>query len=1052
MIDAETPQPEDVQDPVKVARNARQSLETLLRKTRAGYEAPRVFEASLWFLATCVAVFLSAGLIAAVVPRPHGPTVFGWILGIGWASAVVAAMIAALVAYRRRATLARIAVLLQSAEPGFRSDITSSLQFSSELETGDVRYSREMAAEHVQRTLKAMLGRVDQTGSLAHLLPSRSVRPALMALGGGVVFSAMLVGLVPNFSGRVLGDIQISGGPVSRPIVSDIDIILNFPAYTNRPAESEAFSTGNIDALAGTEVTLRTFPMLEASRFEILMKTDGQERIVPVHARDMGVLEARFVATTSGTYMFRATLADGKVVDDGIERVLNVKPDMPPRVSVSSHGGEVEVTPGEVLEIVFEASDDYGLHTIARLYGMPGEEPTRVAPTIPALNERPTEMEGRMRFDLGPLNLQPKDTVIFQLEIIDNNTLTGPGRTLSEEIVFRVASPDDKHQKLVEQQQQLVEKLVLLLADYLETPVGERVVRGTNWVQAVPIELGDVDRKARLTASSAVVKRTGELLAEMNQLGEALKADPLMLERDVMIFTSLAVQLDASYQALTSTVERLAPLLDVAGPSVSQLQRLADEHVAMEEVLEKGILRLEDLLASQKMEMVKATTEEIKALKDRLRELLEKYRDTQDPELKEAIKREIGRLRQRMSELMRRMQDQLQRLPEEHVNLDALKTQQMESDAKKMADAMTSIEQMLDNNDIDGALAELDKMDASLDQLTKDMDEQFGQAQPESMSELDKKVSQLMDQVNDLEALQQEVERNTSEAHGEALKKSQAELDQMVKREAAPVLEEIQEQRRTLQKMQERELSDNDQEDVSRAMRRLEDMERALRTGDVEASLERATQSLEDLRSLKFGMDLSFRYTPGDTKEGRDLEKSSAEMPGLLERGKKIRSTLEDMKEQASKMMASPGAEAMEELKQGQERVNQQAEKLSQQIAKASEEFPMLGEQMRPSADAARQHMGGAGSHLGQEQLQPAMDEQRQALDQLQQLKEAMKNTLGRQKQGSNGKTSNEKVQIPEQDDRSKETFRDDVMKNMREGRLENYDEEIRRYYESLME
>ena len=112
----------------------------------------------------------------------------------------------------------------------------------------------------------------------------------------------------------------------------------------------------------------------------------------------------------------------------------------------------------------------------------------------------------------------------------------------------------------------------------------------------------------------------------------------------------------------------------------------------------------------------------------------------------------------------------------------------------------------------------------------------------------------------------------------------------------------------------------------------------------------------------------------------------------------------------------------------------------------------MLKQQMKPSADAAQQKMGEAGSKLGGGQLQPALDQQRQALEELRKLKESMRDTLKREKQGNNGRTSQEKVEIPEQEDRAKETYRDDVMKNMREGRLENYDDEIRRYYESLME
>ncbi|MEZ4459586.1 MAG: DUF4175 family protein [bacterium] len=1051
-MDSQTTPNQDARSDAQVAANAAAALDLLLRKTRSAYLQPLVFEFVLWLGATLMAVMLSAGVLSAVVPRNMGPTVFSWVLGVGIVATTIVAGITAAIAWRRYPDLTRVAHWLQNAEPQFRSDIVAAVQFARELQGGPTRYSASMALEHVQRTLRLMHERVDGRGSLAHLLPSRSLRPAGFAFMGGLLMVIAMANLLPNFGGHLVREATMLAIPNARPVVGDIDVVLEFPSYTHLPPESESFSTGNIDAIAGTEVTLRTYALIDATRIEIELTTDGETRTVPVKETRSGLLEARFVATQPGTYKFRATQADGKVVDDSIIRTINLRPDLPPKVNITSHAGEVEVSPGEVLEIKFSASDDFGIQSIARLYGFPGEEPTRVAPPIPTLNELPTELEATMKFDLSVMNLQPKDTVVFQLEIIDNNTLTGPGRTLSQELVLRVASPDDKHQKIVERQQELAESLVMLLGDFLETPLGERSARTTNWVQTVPPDLSEDERKARLGLSAGLSKKTAEVLAVMKTLSEDMAKDPLMIERDAMIFTGLYTQLAELHQDHAETVARLEPLLKLEGPSTGQLGRLATHQTDHEEALEKGILRLEDLLASQRMEMVKATTEEIKALKDRLRELLEKYRDTQDPELKEAIKREIGRLRQRMAELMKRMQDQLHRLPEEHVNMDAMAAQQLESDAKKMADAMTSIEEMLDKGDIDGALAALDQMDTSLDELTKEMNKEFGEAQPDSMTELDKKISELMDDVNDLEALQQEVEKQTQEAHQENLRQVEEKLNDMVQKATGPIIEDIRAQKKALQQMKSRQLSDHEADEAQRAIERLDGLERALRQGDIEQAAERANQSVEDMRSLQFGLELATRYTKPNSRQSQDLEKSRSEMPGMISRGQEIRNQLGQLKEKARQQMASPNQQMMEGLGEGQQQVSDRAQKFSEKLDQASKEFPMLQQQMKPSSDAAQQKMGEAGSKLGKGQLQPALDQQRQALEELRKLKESMRDTLKREKQGNNGRTTQEKVEIPEQEDRAKETYRDDVMKNMREGRLENYDDEIRRYYESLME
>jgi len=229
-MEANEVQPDDVESPAKVASKARQAIEVLLRKTRAAYLWPQVIEGTLWLGATFVAVFLSAGILGVLAPRPHGPDVFLWVLGLGGLATFVVGVVTAVVAYRQRPSLEQIAHLIQSASPDFRSDIVAALQFATEIEAETLRYSEALSLEHVQRTLKSMYARVDGTGSLAHVLTTRSSRPAWFALLGGIALSLAMVKFVPNFSERVLGNVQVLLAQDQRPLVGDIEIVLSFPA------------------------------------------------------------------------------------------------------------------------------------------------------------------------------------------------------------------------------------------------------------------------------------------------------------------------------------------------------------------------------------------------------------------------------------------------------------------------------------------------------------------------------------------------------------------------------------------------------------------------------------------------------------------------------------------------------------------------------------------------------------------------------------------------------------------------------------------------------
>jgi hypothetical protein len=101
--------------------------------------------------------------------------------------------------------------------------------------------------------------------------------------------------------------------------------------------------------------------------------------------------------------------------------------------------------------------------------------------------------------------------------------------------------------------------------------------------------------------------------------------------------------------------------------------------------------------------------------------------------------------------------------------------------------------------------------------------------------------------------------------------------------------------------------------------------------------------------------------------------------------------------------------------------------------------------------------MENAEQSLRQEQTQRALDEERQALDQLGQLRQQMRQSLQRQRQQEQregqGRNQKDRIEIPTEDSRDgQERFRREMMDGMREGRLENYESEIERYYRSLVE
>jgi hypothetical protein len=1047
-------------------------LETMLRRTRRSQRTQALFEGGIWCVAALSAVVVST-LLAGILFPAAVPTWTGWMLIVGVTGATVVAATFLVAFLSEGEHLADTARELQQADSGFRNDIVAALEFARRLleepEASDreLGFSRVIAREHVDQTVRRVEERAE-SGQLSHLLPTRSWGPPSMAASGGVAVLLAVGLLAPgSFSEIALSPVHWGADrteetdTIVRPILGNLRLQISAPGYTGKGRRTEPFSSGHIRAVAGSEVTLTGQPLLSNyTSLEMVISTGDGERSLPLKSRSGGGVGASMVVTQSGHYQLQATREDGTVITDGVQRDIDVIPDEAPNVSITSHQGEVEVSPEDVLDIEYTVSDDFGIQELERVHFFAGDEASKDArPLKPSAlqNSDPETVDGSLELDLRPLTLRPKDVVIFQIRATDNNSLTGPGVGKSQRLVLRVSSPEDKHLELLREQADLSEALLEVLADYLASPMGEREPTDDGTYRQVVADDAEPKTLAeRFRALQSVHRREASVLNRMSKLVKRLKEDPLSTERDLNLFEGLHSHLSSLHARGESIYDELTS--DGRG-TVTELptgaaQRVADHAATMEENLEKAILQLMELIASQKMDAVEATRADIDELRGRLKELLQKYKKTQDPDLKEAIKREMRRLRQRMSELMRRMQMQIRELPEEHLNKDALKKARLESDTRKMTDQLKSMEEMIEQGDIDGALKALEQMGQNMEKFGEQMKSQFDSAQPKSLSKLDKKMSELMDDVNDLQSMEKDLEEKTRELKERQEKRRKEEIESMLREFTEEMKKKVAAQREDLENVAGEEVPSHLRSSLREASEQLDNLKSNLEQNDIEQALEAAQSSRDTLETLRFNMEFAQRHARSGSKQAEALREAMPSMRRMVPRSRDIQERLEQMMQRAKQTLSQPDRQKLKQLQKRQKQVGERASEVEKKIEEASKEFPMLKQQLQPSLQGARKQMGEAEKRLGEGKPQGALDAERSALEQLGKLKKQMRRTMQKQRQkGGRSTQQREEVEIPGQDEgATRQELRDEVMDAMKEGKIEDYEKEIERYYKSLVE
>ena len=1047
-------------------------LERILEKTGRRLRRPVMWEGVLWYLVTLLTVVLAA-LVAAAFLGDGGYGLGRMILSVGAGSATVAGLVALGLYGLRRPEPQMVARRIQRHSSSFRSDLVAALEFGQALrEEGSEALEERgtspvLAAAHLHRTVRAVYEE-SEDDSLDHLVPGRELGPPLVALSGAAVLVMVPLLFNPGWtlgvlSGERLGAPVVGERVVEETVVGSLEGVFVYPSYTNRDRQFRQLGTGYLESLAGTEVHLRATLMPgDWSDVEMVVELgDRDPEIIEMEASDGSMARAQLVLEEDGHYWFRAKKADGRPVEESERRRITVNQDSPPTVSVENHRGRVAVQPDEVVRFEVEASDDFGIDALKRVYYFQGSPEDREEERleVSGLEAEPRRVETVYELDLGPLNLQPKDSVAVHFEARDINRATGPGIGESEPVVLYVESPDDKHMENLARQQEAVEQLLMHLGDVLEAPVGERQRQSDGYYrQLVEPRMADDDKQQAFRGSRELHRERQRLIDGMASLAQELEDDDLMAPRNLTLFEGMVVRLERLQDEGEALYEQHGDDGEELVLTSAQIQEVADHASESEDVLEDLVLELEELLISQKMELVERTADEIRELQERLRDLMEEYRDTDDEELRAAIEREMQRLRQRINELMTRMQMQLRQMPQEHVNLEAMGGEEMASQTDGFEEQMKAIEEMFADGDIDGALEMLDQMDAQLDDLGGEMDQSFSQMQPSGVSQLDEAVSEMMDEVGLLREQEEALESETRQLQEDLRESRQEQIEEMLQPVVDELLEVIQGQRQALEAMGDRDLAEQDRARSDQARRSVQSLEEMVQEQDMEQALRRSRDAIEALQSMRSTMRLSSRYVESQSERERDLEQSLREAEGLVEDGQWVRERIEEFMEQAQENLDASEEARFDDLAEQQEEIRGRAEELRERIQEESGRYPQLMETLGPAFDGAYEAMEQAESSLRERRVQQALEGEREAIEHLGQLDDSMGQALQQQREQDResqqeSRGEDEEVEIPGEDGaEQREAIRRELMEGMRDGRPEAYETEIERYFRSLME
>jgi hypothetical protein len=901
-----------------------------------------------------------------------------------------------------------VARLVGRRHPPLESDLLSAVELAA-ARTGDAAVSPDMTHAFYTEVAAATDDLVVES-----LFP---LRRSLRALGLAIaLLLVLLVGLLafPALLGHGMRTLfrtpsLFEGARVARvPLVGDVRVTYEYPAYTGLPRQVIEGSTGELRAVRGTRVELEMRPLRRARRARLLLGESGQAGTLEA-ALDHGKLRAVLALADSGAYRVWLEPFLGRPLREEHAHRIVVEDDEPPEVDVSGPADHLELAAPRPVEVAYHARDDFGLAEIALVYRIHGGPEQRIL-----LKNAQGARELRATTMFEPLSalLIPGAQVAYHIEARDHDEISGGKTGVSRTLTLVIANPRGALEEHLAREHALLEGLLASLGDRLE------------------LERGDPAATARLARLREVHDAERARAAELSRLVEQQRRGGPAPKLQAAPLAAAATRLGRvlrEEQELLSGAAGKSP----AG-AAALLARLAAAMPRHTAELEGAVLALDDRIGRQRLGELAAIGKDLVAAQERLQDLLARYRATGDEQLRRQIEREVRELRSRIAELAQKIAEVKGRneVATEWSNLPDARQ------AMALAERLDALLAKGDARSLGDALAELGESLAALRDVLEQNAGDYANARfPEesrAQAELERKLSDLEgDQravAEDSRALAEEVDgellRQLAAQQGELWAKAKQKLDQIGRKlhggpprelgEAAEMAtqgarESIRQLRRLLPAKEWNEAQREGERlaDGLGQLQHIVDRQRMLRRSASEAvaSFDQNVDEAADL-ARELAADLG-RLVPRRGESGTALQRARGRELGQREYAVEEK-TRALAREQGAREAATPAAAALEEI--------------AGQVRQAGQDL-----------QAGAAHEGASRA--------------RDAAERLAQLRRSVG-----QRPSEGSRPSREPVRIPDANAyQAPREWRHELLEAMREKAPERYREEVRHYYEELV-
>ncbi len=1022
------------------------TIKNFLNRVHRRRKGIRLIQGILQFLTLALAGALIGNLFAYFSDNPR-PLLVPFL--IIWATLLVIGLIFLLIqGLFSKAPLHQTALWVENRVEGLNNSLVSSVQLepnlseSSPTKTG---LSKDMIRELLQRT-----GQRIQTLEVNEIVSRTPLFQSGQWTAGIFLIALTVALLLPDFMTRGYDRwvhppalAQVVPSPDSSdqaPVapeneiqyaIDHLDLTFNFPAYTRKKSVTHNPSDGKVVALPGTEILLKgnvSVPIEGAS-----LVLNGKDNLA-MTVQDETAIKGRFIVEGPGFYQFRLKSPLGKKTLLAEKYPITLTKDKAPRIIIFLANPKPVYYLSNKIQLFYEGEDDFGIYKIDLVIDVEGHIQRK---TIKRIKGAQKTAKGGYTWELSTMDFRPGDRVHYYLEIEDNDNVFGPNTSQSEVFSFDVFDEQKKRQDLLALQEQLIDKMVTLLAVSLVTDITDMKSSREGMAKLKQVLASSSNQLIEIIGLAQIIENQAKDIESFPQ--------PYLVLLDNIIAGFNAIRQDQ-----IEAMNRLTNALTKATPIGLNFPPLESIHARLTTHLERDILFLIKILNRERMEQALNLNQALTELTESLREEFQKAKDKKGKANTPQFKKALAKIKETLQQIMEQLARQNQGLSDEFLNPNSFESLNMDSFSASLEKLMDLVNQ----GKIDEAMEELEKLSDDLRAFSEQLEDMDASQENMVDMEIMKKLDEALEKIGKLEEDQKDLLGQTTQLN-KTLRSKQSEkfenrLEQFfadLRKDVQSILSILHKDERLLGSHPDMkkliELMDQ-QAKISERIQKLNQNtldsvgKSKLRSNftKLNKAREQLSANIEQQQTLQMKMFYGYKnYLPELLEKYNKLEEFTELMdlfefsalfkntypevlrwqnhfrisrklnPELLDQmkvdlitiaqinseiSKKLGTMMRDIKQDYQNLISEKNRQDMQKMSSEQKSLRQQSEELSQMFREMNQDNPMISPMLSRKMNSSGRHMKSAEKRLQKSQIPESIESENQALRQLSETREML--------------------------------------------------------------